>query len=77
MCAGCMGTADFLLTGGVLGAASLRVAGRRLLPAWRDRGDGKVTDAEADAFLTRLRAGVAPEADPADRSPEVQVSPTR
>jgi hypothetical protein len=48
-----MGTADFLLTGGVLGAASLRVATRRLLPGRPDRG--KVTDAEADAFLTRLR----------------------
>ncbi|MGV3758639.1 MAG: hypothetical protein ACO1PW_03735 [Actinomycetota bacterium] len=55
MCAGCMGTADFLLTGGVLGAASLRVAGRRLLPGGRARGSGKVTDAEAQAFVTRLR----------------------
>jgi|GEM_PF-6311673 len=55
MCAGCMGTADFLLTGGVLGAASLKVAGRRLLPGGRDRGRGKVTDAEAEAFITRLR----------------------
>jgi hypothetical protein len=50
-----MGTADFLLTGGVLGAASLKVAGRRLLPGGRDRGRGKVTDAEAEAFITRLR----------------------
>lgn len=77
MCAGCMGTADFLLTGGVLGAASLKVAGRRLLPGGRDRGRGKVTDAEADAFITRLRTGAAPKADLADPSPEVQVSSTR
>lgn len=75
MCAGCMGTADFLLTSGVLGAASLKVAGRRLLPG--RPGRGKVTDAEADAFITRLRTGPAPEADPAEPSPEVQVSTTR
>lgn len=32
MCASCMGTADLLITGGVLGTASLRVAARRLRP---------------------------------------------
>ena len=64
MCAGCMGTADFLLTGGVLGVASLKVAGRRLLPGRGDRG--RVTDAEAAAFVARLRAG-APAEDPVER----------
>lgn len=74
MCAGCMGTADFLLTGGVLGAASLKVAGRRLVPGWRDRGRGKVTDAEADAFITRLQRS-AEGAEEADRSPARQAAP--
>lgn len=54
MCAGCMGTADFLFTSGVLGAASLKVAGRRLLPG-NPRRDRKVTDAEADEFVARLK----------------------
>ena len=66
MCAGCMGTADFLLTGGVLGAASLKVAGRRLLPGGRDRSSTKVTDAEADAFVARLRRAEADVAEMAE-----------
>jgi hypothetical protein len=55
MCTGCMGTADFLFTGGVLSAASLKVAGHRLLPGLKDRDRRKVTDAEAEAFVTRVR----------------------
>lgn len=64
MCAGCMGTADFLLTGGMLGAASLKVAGRRLVPGWRGRG--KVTDAEAEAFVARVSTPPSPAARPVD-----------
>lgn len=77
MCAGCMGTADFLLTGGVIGAASLKVAGRRLVPS--RRGRGKVTDDEADAFVARLRTSAdsateagADAAIPADAAPSAE-----
>jgi hypothetical protein len=37
MCMGCATNADFLLTSGILGAASLRVAARRLRPVGPSR----------------------------------------
>jgi hypothetical protein len=45
-----MANADFVLTSGVLGAASLRVGVRQLLPRG-PRWKGKVTDEEAAAFV--------------------------
>lgn len=56
MCMGCASNADFLVTSGILGGASLRVAARRFLPV-TPRWARKVTDHEADAFL----AGLQPE----------------
>ena len=57
MCMGCMGNADFLLTGGILGAASLRVTARRFLSAPGRRHAHKVTDAEVEAFIGSLAPG--------------------
>lgn len=54
MCMGCATNADFLVTSGVLGAASLRVAARRVLPT-TPRWARKVTDAEAEGFVASLR----------------------
>jgi hypothetical protein len=53
MCMGCMSNADFLVTGGVLGAASVRVGLRRLLPV-PPAFARKVTDEEATAFIASL-----------------------
>jgi hypothetical protein len=53
MCMGCMANADFAVTSGILGAASLRVGVRRFLPSappWTR----KVTDREADDFVASL-----------------------
>jgi len=55
MCTGCMANADFVLTGGILGAASLRVGARQLLPR-SPRRTRKVTDEEAASFVASLRA---------------------
>jgi hypothetical protein len=53
MCMGCMTNADFVLTSGMLGAASIRVGARRFLPR-SPRWARKVTDAEAAAFVASL-----------------------
>lgn len=53
MCMGCMSTADFVVTGGVLGAASLRVSARRLMSS-PGRWAAKVSDEEAAEFLQSL-----------------------
>lgn len=57
MCMGCMGNADFLLTGGILGAASLRVTARRFLSVPGRRHASKVTEAEVEAFIGSLAPG--------------------
>jgi hypothetical protein len=62
MCMGCMGNADFLLTGGIVGAASLRVAARSALPGVIRR-PRKVSDGEVSEFL----AGLQPAAPPGER----------
>lgn len=53
MCMGCMSNADFLVTGGMVGAAGVRVGVRRLMstPA---RWTRKVTDDEAQEFVASL-----------------------
>lgn len=59
MCMGCMANGDFLLTSGILGAASVRVGLRRYLPGlptW----PRKVSDDEALDFV----ASLAPTAEP-------------
>lgn len=53
MCMGCMANADFVVTGGILGAASVRVGARRLLPR-APRWTRKVTDDEARASLASI-----------------------
>lgn len=53
MCMGCMANADFAVTSGILGAASLRVGARRFLPN-APRWARKVTDREADEFVASL-----------------------
>lgn len=53
MCMGCMANADFAVTSGILGAASLRVGARRFLPK-APRWSRKVTDREAEDFLASL-----------------------
>ncbi len=63
MCMGCMGNADFLLTGGIVGAASVRVAARSLLPTFV-RAPRKVSAEEVSEFL----AGLQPAARPGERS---------
>lgn len=65
MCMGCMTNADFVLTSGLLGAASMRVGARRFLPR-APRWARKVTDAEAAAFVASL-APAAPLAPPPAR----------
>jgi hypothetical protein len=65
MCMGCMTNADFVLTSGMLGAASIRVGARRFLPR-APRWARKVTDAEAAAFVASL-APAAPIAHPPAR----------
>jgi hypothetical protein len=68
MCMGCMTNADFVLTSGVLGAASMRVGVRRFLPR-APRWARKVSDAEAAAFVASLDPAtptVRPPARPAD-----------
>lgn len=54
MCMGCMANADFVLTSGILGAASMRVGARRFLPGGFRR-PGKVTADETRAFVDSLR----------------------
>jgi hypothetical protein len=53
MCMGCMANADFAVTSGLLGAASLRVGVRRFLPK-APRWSRKVTDREASEFVASL-----------------------
>jgi hypothetical protein len=53
MCMGCMTNADFVVTSGILGAASMRVGARRFLPR-APRWARKVSDAEAAAFVASL-----------------------
>lgn len=67
MCMGCASNADFLVTSGILGGASLRVAARRFLPV-TPRWARKVTDEEADAFVAELAAEplAAPGSSPPD-----------
>ena len=50
---GCMANGDFLLTSGILGAASVRVGLRRYLPGLPTR-PRKVTDDEVSAFMASL-----------------------
>jgi hypothetical protein len=65
-----MSNADFVVTSGILGAASLRVGARQLLPR-APRWARKVTEDEADAFVASL-APAAPADRPADE-PDDQV----
>jgi hypothetical protein len=53
MCMGCMTSADFVLTSGIIGAASVRVGARQLLPR-APRWTRKVTDEEAQDFMASL-----------------------
>lgn len=63
MCMGCMNNADFLISGGMVGAASLRVGVRRFLPV-APRWTRRVSDAEADEFVASLaQTALAPTAD--------------
>jgi hypothetical protein len=70
-----MANADFVLTSGVLGAASLRVGARQLLPR-APRWTLKVSDDEAASFVASLspapheprRADAAPANEPAGSS---------
>lgn len=55
MCMGCASNADFIVTSGILGGASLRVAARRFLPT-PPRWARRVSDREADAFVAGLQA---------------------
>ena len=55
MCMGCMSNADFVVTSGILGAASLRVGARQLLPR-APRWARRVTDSEANEFVASLVA---------------------
>lgn len=84
MCTGCIANADFVLTSGILGAASLRIGARQLLP--RAPWSRKVTDEEVASFIASLgpaadehrRADAAPAVDPDDwpgRRPLVGASP--
>jgi hypothetical protein len=68
MCMGCASNADFLVTSGVLGAASLRVAARRVLPT-TPRWARRVSDEEAAGFVSSLQPTAdvaAPATAPAD-----------
>ncbi len=55
MCASCFTNADFLVTGGILSAASLRVGVRTLLPGAATRWAKRVTDEEAAEFVDSLQ----------------------
>ncbi|MGK2948738.1 MAG: hypothetical protein ACSLFP_09200 [Acidimicrobiales bacterium] len=55
MCMGCASNADFIVTSGILGGASLRVAARRFLPV-TPQWARKVTDEEANAFVAEVSA---------------------
>jgi hypothetical protein len=55
MCMGCASNADFIVTSGILGGASLRVAARRFLPT-TPRWARRVSDGEAQAFVAGLQA---------------------
>lgn len=70
MCMGCMASADFVVTGGLLGAASLRVGARQLLPR-TPRWARKVSDGEA----RELVASLAPQ--PTSETPLADGSPSR
>lgn len=61
MCMGCMANADFAVTSGILGAASVRVGLRRFLPS-APRWARKVTDREADDFVASLAPRAAADA---------------
>lgn len=62
MCMGCMANADFALTSGILGAASVRVGLRRYLPGQLLRRR-RVTDQEVCDFVASLEP-IAEEAAP-------------
>lgn len=68
MCMGCMSNADFVVTSGLLGAASLRVGARQLLPR-APRWTRKVSDGEAHEFVASLVPQPISEAAPAGGSP--------
>jgi hypothetical protein len=68
MCMGCMSNADFVVTSGLLGAASLRVGARQLLPR-APRWARKVSDGEAHQFVASLVPQPTSEAPLADGSP--------
>ena len=53
MCMGCMSNVDFLVTGGALSVASVRIGLRRLLPV-TPAFARKVSDQEAQAFMASL-----------------------
>jgi len=59
MCMGCMSNAEFLVASGVVGAASLRVGLRALLPT-PPAFLRKVTDEEAAAFVAAMQSGTIP-----------------
>ena len=53
VCMGCMANGEFVLTSGILGAASLRVGLRQLLPGGL-QSSWKVSDDEATDFAASL-----------------------
>lgn len=67
MCMGCMSNADFVVTSGILGAASLRVGARQLLPR-APRWARRVTDDEASEFVASLAPCATTAAHPHDGS---------
>jgi hypothetical protein len=69
MCMGCMTNADFVLTSGIVGAASIRVGVRRLLPG-APRWTRKVSDEEAAGFLASLDPAAAHSDEPAHLAPD-------
>lgn len=69
MCMGCMSNADFVVTSGILGAASIRIGARQLLPR-APRWARKVTDEEAADFLASLRPAGGADQHPAHQLDE-------
>jgi len=64
-----MSNADFVVTSGILGAASLRVGARQLLPR-APRWTRRVSDDEASEFVASLAPSSGIEAQPAVGSSE-------
>ncbi len=73
MCMGCMSNADFLLTSGILGVASVKAGALQLLPPSLRR-TRPVTDEEADAFMASLMPSAPTPAAP-DPVPDPVVDP--